>query len=285
MKLFLLTALTMVSFAANSLLNRAALAEGVIGPANFASIRVASGVFMLLFLLALRDHHIPRPASPSWGAIAGLSAYMLGFSYAYVSLDAGLGALILFGGVQITMFAGGVIGGDKPPVVRWAGMFLSMGGLALLFWPSDYGAIHLGAYLLMTIAALGWGIYSLMGRTVTDPLHATAWNFTYSLPIVVAALLLNPDTQSTTQYGVMLAIISGAVTSGLGYALWYSVLPRLGATVGALSQLSVAVIALVLGAFLLNEEITSKGIVASALVLGGIGIGILGAGLKKKRQR
>ena len=284
MKPFMLTALTMMAFAANSLLNRAALAEEIIGPGKFAGIRVASGVIMLLFLLALRDRQILRPALPNWRGIAGLSAYMLGFSYAYVSLDAGLGALILFGGVQITMFAGGVLSGEKPPMVRWMGMTLSMSGLALLFWPSDYGTLHLGAYALMTIAALGWGVYSLIGRTVDDPLHATAWNFTYSLPIAIAALWIIPDAQAASLSGVILAVISGAVTSGLGYALWYSVLPRLGATIGALSQLSVPVIALGLGALLLNEDVTLKGAISSVLVLGGIGVGILGTGLKKQRQ-
>ena len=159
-----------------------------------------------------------------------------------------------------------------------------MSGLALLFWPSDYGTLHLGAYALMTIAALGWGVYSLIGRTVDDPLHATAWNFTYSLPIAIAALWIIPDAQAASLSGVILAVISGAVTSGLGYALWYSVLPRLGATIGALSQLSVPVIALGLGALLLNEDVTLKGAISSVLVLGGIGVGILGTGLKKQRQ-
>jgi drug/metabolite transporter (DMT)-like permease len=116
---------------------------------------------------------------------------------------------------------------------------------------------------------------------VIDPLQATAWNFTYSLPIAVAALLLIPDAQATTPSGVLLAIVSGAVTSGLGYALWYSVLPRLGATIGAMSQLSVPVIALVLGSLLLSEDISLKGVIASALVLGGIGVGIFGTGMKK----
>lgn len=283
MKLFLLTALTMGAFAANSLLNRAALAAEAIGPGNFAGIRVASGVAVLLLLLALRDRQVPRPGAPDWGGIAGLSAYMLGFSYAYVSLDAGLGALLLFGGVQVTMFAGGVLGGEKPPAVRWLGMVLSMGGLALLLWPSDLGSFPLAAYALMTVAALGWGVYSLIGRGVVDPLHATAWNFTYAMPIALAALFLIPDMHAATLSGVLLAVVSGAVTSGLGYALWYTVLPRLGATTAALSQLSVPVIALVLGALLLSEDVTLKDALASALVLGGIGVGILGAGLKKQR--
>ena len=151
MKPFMLTALTMMAFAANSLLNRAALAEEIIGPGKFAGIRVASGVIMLLFLLALRDRQIPRPALPNWRGIAGLSAYMPGFSYAYVSPDAGLGALILYGGAPTTVFAGGFLSGDKTPMVRWMGLTLSMSGLALLFWPPASGIMSPGAHSARSI--------------------------------------------------------------------------------------------------------------------------------------
>lgn len=269
----------MIAFAANSLLNRAALAEQAIGPGTFATIRIASGVVVLLLLLTLRDRRLPKLAAPHWGAVGGLSAYMLGFSFAYVSLDAGVGALILFGGVQVTMFAGGLAGGERPPGVRWLGMAMSMCGLLLLCWPSDAGVMPVGAILLMSGAALGWGIYSLRGRTVTDPLFATAWNFTYALPVAVVAIVLS-GAEIVTMPGVVLAVVSGAVTSGLGYALWYAVLPQLGATAGALSQLSVPVIAMIMGMLLLGEDISAKGIIASTLVLGGIGVGILGPRVK-----
>lgn len=283
MKLFLLTALTMLAFAANSLLNRAGLAEEVIGPANFANIRLLSGAVVLLLLLSLRDRNFPRFSKPNWFAVLGLSAYMLGFSYAYMSLDAGVGALLLFGSVQITMFAGSILGGDRPALIQWAGMMLSMSGLVLLFWPSDLGIFNPNAYMLMIVAAVGWGIYSLIGRTVKDPLHSTTWNFVYSLPLAILVLFLIPDEQSISGYGVLLAVTSGAITSGLGYALWYAVLPKLGATTGALSQLSVPIIALALGVLILGEELDLKGVIASMLVLGGIATGILGVSLFKSR--
>ncbi len=273
MKLLSLSALVMVAFAANSLLNRAALAEDLIGPAGFSLIRVASGALMLVALLGGRGRSLPQPQAPRLVPIVGLSTYLIGFSFAYVSLDAGLGALLLFGGVQATMFVGATIEGERPPRNHWLGMAVSGLGLVLLLWPSDDLELAAAAAVLMLAAAAGWGVYSLVGRSVTDPLGATAWNFVYSLPIVAVAWLLFRDSQPTTASGVGLAIISGAVTSGIGYALWYTVLPRLGATIGALTQLSVPVIAITLGAILLSEALAAQSIAAAALVLGGIAIG------------
>ncbi len=263
----------MTAFAANSLLNRAALADDLIGPAGFSLIRVSSGAVMLLALVATRGRHVPRAMTPDLLAVAGLSTYLIGFSFAYVSMDAGLGALLLFGGVQATMFAGAIVGGERPPGNRWIGMGVSGLGLALLLWPSDELDLSLSAVSLMLAAAAGWGIYSLIGRSVTDPLGATAWNFVYSLPVVAAAWIVFSDTQDTSTRGVTLAIASGAISSGLGYALWYAILPRLGATVGALTQLSVPVIAITLGALLLSEDVTTRTVVSASLVLGGIAIG------------
>jgi len=265
----------MLAFAANSLLNRGALAGHAIGPASFAAIRVAAGAAMLLGLLALRDRQLPRPMRPDWAAIIGLAAYALGFSFAYVALDAGLGALVLFGGVQVTMFAGAVHARENPPPASWIGMGLSLAGLVWLFWPSGHATLDTGGLTLMVLAAVGWGVYSLIGRRVTDPLRATAWNFAYVLPVALVAALVVADTQPATARGVLLAVISGGVTSGLGYALWYALLPRLGATVGALAQLSVPVIALAFGVLLLGENVTTRALVASALILGGIAVGVL----------
>lgn len=275
MRLFLLTALTMVAFAANSILNRLALAEGAIGPAGFAAIRVGAGAAVLMVLLALRDRGLPRPGRASVGGVLGLTAYMLGFSFAYVSMDAGIGALILFGGVQVTMFAGALIEGERPAARRWAGMALALAGLALLSLPSRPTAPPPGAVALMSCAALGWGVYSLIGRRVTDPLRATGWNFALCLPLVAAALLLWPDGRAMEAQGVWLAIVSGGVTSALGYALWYALLPRLGATTGALAQLSAPAIALALGALFLGEAVTGTALLAAALILGGIAVGLV----------
>ena len=183
----------MVAFAANSLLNRLALADGEIGPGGFAAVRVATGVLVLAVLLTFRERSIPPLTRPNATAVAGLTAYMLGFSFAYVSLDAGLGALVLFGGVQITMFVGALLGGEPAPIRRWVGMVFAMAGLAVLTFPSGPVTLPVGALMLMSLAAIGWGVYSLVGRGVSDPLLATGWNFFYSLPIVIFALFLWPD--------------------------------------------------------------------------------------------
>ena len=281
MRLFLLTALTMVAFASNSLLNRLALADAAIGPAGFAAIRVAAGAAMLLLLLSVRDRGVPRPPKPRPAAVAGLSAYMLGFSFAYVSLDAGLGALILFAGVQLTMFLGAMIEGERPQARRWAGMALALVGLAVLNWPKNPSAPAPGALALMALAALGWGTYSLIGRRARDPLATTGWNFVYTLPVVLLALGLRSDALPATPNGILLAILSGAVTSALGYALWYALLPQLGATTAALAQLSAPVIALALGALLLGETVNATSLLAAGLILGGIAVGLVG----RKRPR
>lgn len=277
MKLFALTALTMLAFAANSLLNRLALVDGAIGPGGFAAVRVASGLAVLLALVALRDRGVPRVPRPHIAAVIALTAYMLGFSHAYVSMDAGLGALVLFGGVQLTMFLGALAEGGRPPLQHWAGMGLSMVGLAVLTLPSGPVEIPTAALALMASGAVGWGVYSLIGRGATDPLAATAWNFAWSLPLVLIALVLLPDSGPATARGLGLAALSGGVTSGLGYALWYTILPKLGATRAALSQLSAPVIALALGAVLLGEVLASVALLAAAMILGGIGLGLIPA--------
>jgi len=265
----------MVAFAANSLLNRLALSEGEIGPGTFAAIRVATGVLVLAALLIARDRAVPPPTRPEWTTVAGLTAYMLGFSFAYVSMDAGLGALVLFGGVQITMFVGALVEGGMPTLRRWAGMAFAIAGLAILAFPTGPVVVPPGALLLMACAAIGWGVYSLAGRRVTDPMAATGWNFLYSLPLVSIAWLFWPDTIAPSWNGIALAMISGGVTSAMGYALWYSLLPTLGATNGALAQLSVPAIALGLGALFLGEIVTSTAILAAVMILGGIALGVM----------
>ncbi|WP_249138964.1 DMT family transporter [Actibacterium sp. MT2.3-13A] len=275
-----MTALTMVAFAANSILNRAALAEGAIGPGSFAALRLASGAVMLGLLLALRDRRLPRPGAPNLGAVAGLAGYMLGFSYAYVALDAGLGALILFGGVQMTMFLGVLAAGEALPPRRWAGAGLAFGGLVLLLWPAGAGAPPALGAALMAFAAASWGVYSLVGRAVADPLHATGANFLYALPAAVALALALPDATQASAPGILLAVISGAVTSGLGYAMWYSLLPRLGVSVAAVAQLSAPVLAVAAGVLLLGEPLRLRALLAAGLVLGGVALGVV-----RPRQR
>ena len=265
----------MVAFAANSLLNRAALLEGGTGPAAFAALRLISGAACLALLASLnRAPSATRLLSRDRAIGAGsLAIYMLGFSFAYVSIDAGIGALILFGMVQVTMFSGGLLGGERPAAGRWLGTACALAGLAWLAWPNGDKALPLNASALMVCAAIGWGVYSLIGRRTADPLRETANNFIVASPVAVLIWLIFRD--SLDAQGVMLAIASGALTSGCGYALWYSVLPRLDASVAALSQLTVPVIAVLGGALFLAETPSMRIILASAVILGGVAVGIV----------
>jgi len=202
-----------------------------------------------------------------WGA-ATLALYVLGFSFAYVTLEAGTGALILFGGVQITMFAGALLAREQVPGARWIGAGVAFAGLLVLLWPLGGIAPDTQGAALMAAAAVGWGVYSLLGRGSANPLGATAANFALALPAGVLIFALLPDT--VTARGAVLAVISGAVTSGAGYALWYSVLPRLAASVAAVAQLTVPVIAAAAGLVLLGEPVSARFAIAAILVLGGV---------------
>lgn len=273
MRLVALAALVMVAFAANSILNRLALETGTTGPAAFAAIRVVAGAIVLSVLVSLRSG-LPRLGGERrWLGTAALLVYVLGFSFAYVALDAGLGALVLFGGVQITMFAGAVLSGDRPPLLRWVGSALALLGLAWLVWPGDAAAPAVPV-ALMVAAAIGWGVYSLLGRGAGDALGETAANFICAAPVALAVWIVISDALDPR--GAALAAISGAITSGLGYALWYAVLPKLERTVAALLQLTVPVIAVAGGAVLIGEEITLRLVLASLVILGGVAIGLIG---------
>lgn len=273
-----LVCLTLVAFAANSLLNRAALAGGGIDPASFAVIRVAAGAATLLVLAALQGS-LRRPGLRDLGAAVGLALYMLGFSFAYLELDAGFGALLLFGGVQVAMFAGALALGEAMPARRWIGALIAFGGLVVLLRP---GAVPEGAMLsgaLMVLAALGWSVFSLIGRRSAAPLADTALAFALCLPVVAVPVLTGLGPAAGAEIagkGIVLAVISGAVTSGCGYALWYRILPLLGASRAAVAQLSVPVIAVLGGVLLLGEAVRPSMIVAGALVAAGVSISLRG---------
>lgn len=269
-QLFLLTALAMVAFAANSLLNRFALAGGEIDAASFAAIRLASGALILTGLAFARGSFERLFLRRRIAGVAGLTGYMLGFSFAYVTLGAAAGALILFGGVQLTMLAGARLRGEAIRMRTMLGAGVAFCGLALLLWPAAGAGLHLGGAALMAVAALGWGVYSLAGRQVSNPLGDTAANFVLALPFALAALAFVPLQASAT--GTGLAIVSGALTSGLGYALWYSLLPKLQTSTAAVAQLSVPVIAAAGGWALLQEPFTLRLALAGLLVIGGIAL-------------
>ncbi|PKO84342.1 MAG: EamA family transporter [Betaproteobacteria bacterium HGW-Betaproteobacteria-11] len=278
----LLTALTMLAFAGNSLLCRLALKDTAIDAASFTTVRLVSGALALWLLVRLRQGAQPL-AGNGWSACA-LFVYAAGFSFAYLSLPAATGALLLFGAVQATMIGYGYWRGERFSAMRSAGFLLAVTGLIGLLLPG-LSAPPLPGALLMLAAGISWGIYSLRGKGGGDPTRATAGNFLRAVPFaVVLSVIFWPQTRLDAS-GFLLAVASGALTSGLGYALWYAVLPALAASTAATVQLSVPVIATVGAVFWLNEAVSARLVLASLAVLGGIALVIRGrrAGLMEKR--
>jgi drug/metabolite transporter (DMT)-like permease len=275
MRLFWMTALAMAAFAANSVLNRMAVAQYGMDPLDFAVLRLLSGAVVLAFLVLMRG----KTVWPGWAGrgpgVIGLLVYLFGFSLAYVDLAAGIGALILFGMVQVTMFGGAVLARENVPLLRWLGAGLAFGGLVWLVSPAGQ-AVAVQPALLMAAAGIGWGIYSLAGRGALDPLAATAANFCLAVPVMLIVALWRLDFAALTVAATLLAVLSGAVMSGMGYALWYAVVPQLGASRAGVAQLSVPVLAAVAGALLLCEPLTWRFAVAAVLVLGGVGLASFG---------
>ena len=278
MRLFLFTTLTMLAFAGNSLLNRFAVAEAAMDPASFALLRVLAGAAVLAVLVGLRNARAGRALLPpvsraALPGVIGLSTYLAGFSLAYLGLGAGAGALILFGTVQITMFAGAVLRGQVLAPLRLLGAGIAFAGLLTLLWPGA-DPLALTPTIAMVSAGVGWGIYSLAGGNSADALAGTSVNFVLAAP-VMALVWWATGAAPLGGPGLALAVLSGAVTSGLGYALWYSVLPPLGAQRAAVAQLSVPLIAAAGGLVWLGEVVGLTFVLASALVLGGVGLASL----------
>lgn len=273
MRLFLLTCLTMVAFASNSVLNRLAVESGAIDASSFAVIRVLAGAVALCMILSVRGGGLPVMARGRAVGVISLTVYMVGFSLAYVTLDAGLGALILFGTVQVTMFGWSALRGAAPTMRQLTGAGVAFAGLIYALWPQGGGGgTDLSGALLMVLAGVGWAAYTLAGRGADDPLAATAANFVVTLPLLLV-LLIGASLHAAPS-GIALAVVCGAVTSGLGYALWYHVLPQLAAQTAAVVQLSVPIIAIAAGALLLGEAVGLSLILSALLVLGGIAVAI-----------
>lgn len=269
----LLTTLAMLAFASNSLLCRVALRDTAIDAASFTSIRLASGALILALLLRTQGQ---RPtAAGSWPMAAMLFAYAVFFSFAYRDLTAATGALLLFGAVQLTMMAWGFFSGERLRGVRLLGVLAAITGLVWLLLPG-LSAPPFGEAAMMLAAGGAWGVYSLLGRSAGEPIAATGGNFVRTIPFAAALSLATASMASPDPTGVLYAVISGAVTSGLGYVLWYAALPMLAATSAATIQLSVPAIAALGGAVLLAEPITWRLVLASAAILGGIALTIRG---------
>jgi drug/metabolite transporter (DMT)-like permease len=283
MRLILLICLTMLAFAANSLLTRAGVVAGA-DPMQFAVLRVAAGAVTLCGLVALRGRNSGGgfqlfALSRVFGA-AALVTYLIGFSLAYRILDAGLGALILFGVVQMGLFGYALVRRQPVSLFRWTGMGLAMVGLAWLVWPVSATAdgtavrVDLWGAVLMAVAGLAWAAYTVNGQGARDPLSASAGNFAWAAVAVLPVLVLMPNS-AMPLVGALTAIASGAIASGLGYALWFKVLTQIQTTTAGIAQLSVPVIALVLGAVVLGEVPDVRATLAAAVVIAGMGIAII----------
>ena len=266
----------MLAFAANSLLCRAALAGGHADAASFTTLRLASGALTLGLLARARGGAAPAPLA-AWGAALSLFAYAMLFSLAYLRIPAGTGALLLFGAVQLTMIAASVRAGEPPRALEWAGFALALGGLVLLTLPGLSRPDPTGL-LAMIGAGIGWGVYSLLGRSGLDPIAANAAGFARALALALVAsagAALTIGARLTLE-GALYAVVSGALTSGLGYAIWYAALRGLTATRAAIVQLSVPPLAAALGVVALGEHVSLRHVVASLLILGGIALAIVG---------
>lgn len=271
-RLVFLTALAMLAFAGNSLLCRVALKETGIDAASFTSVRLISAALTLW--LVVRVSSKSNSGEGNWPSALALFAYAAGFSFAYINLTAATGAILLFGAVQTTMISYGFWRGERLLNLQLLGLVLALGGLVGLTFPG-LSAPPLFSSFLMIGAGAAWGIYSLRGKGTGDPTLVTAGNFLRTVPITLALSLLMAAQISWDSAGIWYAIMSGAVTSGVGYAIWYKALPALKATQAATVQLSVPVIAAIGGIILLNEPITLRLILASIAIISGIALVIL----------
>jgi drug/metabolite transporter (DMT)-like permease len=261
----------MTAFASNSLLCRAALYDRSIDAVSFTAVRLLSGALLLLALVRGR-------VGGGWVAAGALAAYAFAFSVAYLRLSAGTGALILFGTVQATLIAWGLVRGERPPPLAWLGLAMALGGLVVLTLPGLTAPDPLGA-ALMAAAGLAWGVYTARGKGVSDPLAATAGNFLLSVTfaaIAAGAAVAAGERFHLSASGVGFAVASGAVTSGLGYVLWYAALRGLSGLQAAVVQISVAPLAALGGIAFLGERLTTRLLVCGAVVLGGIALAVLG---------
>ncbi|MCP1610497.1 drug/metabolite transporter (DMT)-like permease [Azospirillum lipoferum] len=280
----LLTLLAMLAFAANSILCRLALTQTAIDPAGFTLVRIAAGAASL-WLIARATGHAkagPGAGAGSWRGAAALLAYAAAFSFAYLTMTAGTGALLLFGAVQATMILVGLSRGERLVPLQWGGLALALGGLALLLAPGLSAPDPLGA-LLMAAAGAAWGVYSLLGRASRDPIATTAGNFLRATPMAAVLALLAAWAGPVfggglrwDQGGLVYAVLSGALASGVGYSIWYAALPALTAARAASVQLSVPVITGLAAVLALGERITPILAISSLAVLGGIALVIVG---------
>jgi drug/metabolite transporter (DMT)-like permease len=277
---FALTVLALLAFAANSVLGRFALASGDIDPASYTGLRLAAGAVVLALLLwtGSRSGERRRGRPGSWAGAAMLFAYAGAFSFAYLSLDTGTGALVLFGAVQFTIIGASLVRGHRPSGLEWLGMAFAVAGFVYLMLPGATAPSPAG-FVMMAASGVAWGFYTLIGRGSRRPLADTAGNFVMSVPlagVLLAVAVIGGLALRIGWFGGLLAIVSGGITSALGYAVWYRVLPSLTPTLAAVVQLLVPVIAALGGVLIVGEAVTLRLAAAGVLILGGVAIATFG---------
>lgn len=303
MQTVIITLITLLAFAANSVLCRWALMDQTIDPLSFSIVRMLSGALTLLILLTLSSNAKRKQVKAADSntsiytkvrtqfdltAILTLLVYMFGFSFAYLTLGAGLGALVLFVAVQFTMIAAHLLAGNRMSSIEWVGCLLSVAGLIYLLMPTEStGSSDLISIILMALAGVGWGIYTLAGKKSTNALQSTTANFGFGSLVILALLSLLAfipsvaEQISITEQGLIYAVLSGAVASGVGYSLWYYVVKKLNTVVASIAQLSVPVIATLGGVLLLSEPVTMQFVISSTVILLGISLVLVAPKLKK----
>lgn len=275
MKIFLYTCLALFAFAGNSVLCRLALGENTIDAASFTAIRLLSGIVVLAIILKSRAVTQTAAVKGSWKAALVLFVYAVTFSFAYISLETGIGALILFASVQITMIFTSLLKGNKLHKFEWLGVIIAFSGFVYLVLPS-LGTPSLLGFVLMTISGGAWGCYTMFGKGSENPLADTAYNFFRTLPFIVILVAITFQYGNLSEKGVVLAIVSGGVASGIGYTIWYMALKGLSTTQAAVVQLLVPVIAGIGGVIFAQEVLSLRLGVSSVTILGGILVVMLG---------
>jgi len=278
MRIIALTVIAMIAFAANSVLARLAFATAGAEPLSYTGIRLAAGAATLAVLLALRRRNVRLGGS--WSGVAALFGYAILFSIAYILLGAGTGALILFASVQIGMLGWAVYRGDRPGLIEWLGFVVAFAGLVYLLSPGVVAPNPLGA-LLMLVAGLCWAAYTLIGRASTSPLDDTAGNFMRSSPLAVVMIVAGALTHGVSLAAVIYAIVSGALASGLGYAVWYTALPSLSRTRAAIVQLTVPAIAGAGGVLFIGEALSPRLIIATIAIIGGVALAVISSSRRR----
>lgn len=268
------TILALIAFAGNSVLCRLALGEQTIDAASFTIMRLLSGTILLLILMRVFNRDKKSASSGSWLAAAMLFTYAATFSYAYITLDTGTGALILFAAVQITMIIVAMIKGDRLRMIAWSGVLLAIAGFVYLVLPGVSAPSFVG-FILMSIAGIAWGVYSLIGKVSKNPIADTAMNFTRTLPFLIIMVMFALPSFELSTKGILLAVVSGAIASGIGYAIWYTALKGLSAAQAAVVQLTVPILAAIGGVVFMSEIITLRLIIAAVMILSGVAMVLL----------